>query len=122
MSIRSAEMSTVQLGYNITGCSDHSGQFVAEKILEDTPLDLTSRWSSGVSFKESPDIKHWVLLWHPCNMKEFKLYVGMSEDNLTEVLHASLNNDTVKEMFSLQHSTDTGVCLPTRYVKIEPLS
>ncbi|TFY55491.1 hypothetical protein EVJ58_g8218 [Rhodofomes roseus] len=55
-------------------------------------------------------------------MKEFKVYVGMSEDNMTEVLHAGLRNDSGKETFSIRHSNNAGVCFPTRYVKVMPLS
>lgn len=74
-------------------------------------------------------------------MKEFKVYVGMSEDNMTEVstprhshhaeeyrytarqvLHAALRNDSMKETFTIRHCNNAGVCFPTRYVKIVPLS
>ena len=53
------EPPTVPLVYRIAGCSEHSGKYVAENILEDKPLDQTSRWSSAY---QSPDIKQWLLL------------------------------------------------------------
>lgn len=59
---------------------------------------------------------------HPCNMKEFKLYVGTNEDNMAEILHSSLKNDPIPETFSISHANCAGVCFPTRYVKIVPLS
>lgn len=49
----------VPLVYRIAGCSEPSGKYVAENILEDNPLDQTSRWSSAY---QSPDIKQWLLL------------------------------------------------------------
>lgn len=55
-------------------------------------------------------------------MKEFKLYVGLSEDNMTEVLHAGLKNDPAAEMFYIRSINQAGLTFPTRYVKIEPLS
>ncbi|KAI0084905.1 Muskelin N-terminus-domain-containing protein [Irpex rosettiformis] len=59
---------------------------------------------------------------HPCNMKEFKLYVGQWEDNMTEVLHAGLKNDPIPETFSIRNVNEAGLTFPTRYIKIEPLS
>ena len=58
---------------------------------------------------------------HPCNMKEFKVFVGMTEDNMTEVLHSGLKNDTIPETFAIKHTNSAGVAFPTRYVKIVPI-
>ncbi|KZT71745.1 hypothetical protein DAEQUDRAFT_776737 [Daedalea quercina L-15889] len=131
------EPPTVPLRYHIAGCSEHSGKYAPENILEDNPLDQTSRWSGAYL---SPNVKQWMLLRlqevvvlksitfgkfhkpHPCNMKEFKVYVGLSEDNMAEVLHAALRNDSVKETFTIRHSNNAGICFPTRYVKVVPLS
>lgn len=55
-------------------------------------------------------------------MKEFKLYTGLDEDNMSEVLHSGLKNDPISETFSVKHVNRAGVCFPTRYVKIVPLS
>ena len=55
-------------------------------------------------------------------MKEFKLYVGLSEDNMTEVLHTGLKNDATAETFYIRSVNQAGLAFPTRYVKIEPLS
>ncbi len=55
-------------------------------------------------------------------MKEFKVYIGMSEDNMTEVLAANLKNDVIPETFSIRHTNRSLVEFPTRYVKIVPLS
>ena len=56
------EPPTVQLGYNVVGCSGNSEKYTAEKILEDNPSDLASRWSSASSFLDKPEDKQWVLL------------------------------------------------------------
>ncbi|KAI0949078.1 hypothetical protein AcW1_008781 [Taiwanofungus camphoratus] len=55
-------------------------------------------------------------------MKEFKVYIGLTEDNMTEVLHSGLKNDSIPETFSIRHANNAGVCFPTLYVKIVPLS
>lgn len=55
-------------------------------------------------------------------MKEFKLYVGLDEDNMTEVLHAELKNDHIPETFAIRDVNRAGLAFPTRYVKIQPLS
>lgn len=59
---------------------------------------------------------------HPCNVKEFKIYIGLTEDHLTEVLHSGLKNDGVSETFALRHVNSAGVRIPTRFLKIVPLS
>lgn len=55
-------------------------------------------------------------------MKEFKLYVGTTESNMTEILHAGLMNDPARETFALPHTNAAGIPFPTRYVKIVPVS
>ena len=55
-------------------------------------------------------------------MKEFKLYVGVSKNNMVEVLHLDLKNDNVPETFPVPSVDGSGVSFPTRYVKIVPLS
>ncbi|KAF8658335.1 hypothetical protein AX16_002101 [Volvariella volvacea WC 439] len=59
---------------------------------------------------------------HPCNMKEFKIFVGNSSGHMMEVLHAGLKNDSIPETFPIKYINSVGVCFPTRYVKIVPLS
>ncbi|KAI0063548.1 hypothetical protein BV25DRAFT_1990545 [Artomyces pyxidatus] len=55
-------------------------------------------------------------------MKEFKIYLGMTEDHMTEVLHSSLKDDSVPETFTLRHVNNAGVIFPSRFVKIIPIS
>jgi hypothetical protein len=55
-------------------------------------------------------------------MKDFKVYVGITEENLVEVLHGGLKNDTTAETFPIRHVNNAQVCFPTRYVKVVPLS
>lgn len=55
-------------------------------------------------------------------MKDFKVYVGITEENLVQVLHGGLKNDTTAEAFPIRHVNNAHVCFPTRYVKIVPLS
>ena len=59
---------------------------------------------------------------HPCNMKEFKLYVGLNPDHMIQVLHAGLRDDAVPETFAITHVNRDGVPFPTRFIKIVPLS
>ncbi|KAI0030784.1 Muskelin N-terminus-domain-containing protein [Vararia minispora EC-137] len=125
------------LTFAIAGCSEHSGRYVAENILVNRPHDQTSRWSG---LDEDPHIKQWLLLRldkpaviqsisfgkyhkpHPCNMKEFKIYAGLNANEMTEILHDSLKNDSSPETFSLRYTKSTGVHFPSRFVKIVPLT
>ncbi|KAI9463668.1 Muskelin N-terminus-domain-containing protein [Lactarius psammicola] len=126
-----------QLSYTIAGCSEHSNRFVAENIMVDLPTDPNSRWSG---LHENPSIKQWILLrldtlsvidsitfgkhhkQHPCNMKEFKICVGLTKDRMAEVLSATLKDDSTPETFTLRHVNRAGVPFPSRYLKIVPIS
>jgi hypothetical protein len=55
-------------------------------------------------------------------MKEFRLYAGLTEDNMSEVIHAGLKNDSTPEHFQVKNTNSADVIFPTRYVKIVPLS
>lgn len=128
--------SSVALPYTISQCSAHSGRYIAENILVDSPMDQSSRWSGAYP----GNAKQWIILRletlvvlksitfgkfykpHPCNMKEFKLFVGVNEEHMSEVLHSGLKNDSISETFPIKHVNKAGVCFPTRYVKIVPFS
>ncbi len=51
--------SSVALKYNIAGCSEHSGRYVAENIKIDSPQDQGSRWSGAY---QTANVKQWMLL------------------------------------------------------------
>ncbi len=75
-------------------------------------------------------------------MKEFKILVGLTEGNMTEVtlasitrlkgfltvksckkvLHASLKNDPTPETFSIKSINRVGIPFPTKFIEIVPLS
>ncbi|KAG2364029.1 Muskelin N-terminus-domain-containing protein [Suillus spraguei] len=123
--------------YAIAGCSEHSGNYVPENILVDTPQDPSSRWSGA---QQLPTAKQWILLKletlsvvksitfgkfhrkHPCNMREFRVYVGLNPHHMMQVLHTQLKDDTTNETFPLKHMNSEGICFPTRYIKIVPVS
>ncbi|KAF7376454.1 Muskelin-N domain-containing protein [Mycena sanguinolenta] len=128
----------VALSYSIAASTPHSGPYRVENILVDNPTEQASRWSGGpVPETGTPQ---WLLLRldtlavvhsitfgkfanpHPCNMKNFKVFGGLSEDALTEVLYSELKNDTTPESFELKHFNDQGILTPFRYIKIMPLS
>ncbi|KAF9028988.1 hypothetical protein BDZ89DRAFT_1065702 [Hymenopellis radicata] len=127
---------SVALVYSIAYASPHSGSYAPNNILVDSPADHSSRWSGAhqgpakqcliLRLKSLAVVKSITFgkhsKPHPCNMKEFKVYIGMSEDNMTEVLAANLKNDIIPETFSIRHTNRSLVEFPTRYVKIVPLS
>uniref|UniRef100_A0A8H7Y6Q3 Muskelin N-terminal domain-containing protein n=1 Tax=Psilocybe cubensis TaxID=181762 RepID=A0A8H7Y6Q3_PSICU len=125
----------VPLKYTIASSTPHSGKYGPEHIIQDKPLDQASRWSGAFQ----GNTNQWIILRleslvvlktitfgkyckpHPCNMKEFKVFVGLSEDHMAEVLHAGLKNDSTPETFSLKHVNSSGVPFPTQFVKIVPI-
>jgi muskelin len=128
----------VSVGYSIAGSSEPSGGYVAEHILVDHPQDQSSRWSvPALGMRNRP----WVLsfknvgfllstvhitdrkiaLARPCNMREFEIYAGFTEDNMIEVIHGGLKNDPVPETFHIEDKDAISVCYPTRYVEVVPI-
>ncbi|KAL5507481.1 hypothetical protein ACEPAH_6937 [Sanghuangporus vaninii] len=81
------------------------------------------RSDASMATNRHPD-EHCVIVIsaHPCNMKDFEVHVGLSRDYLTEVLKASLKNDSKPETFPLRHKSKDGLSVPTRFVKIVSLS
>ncbi|KAI6021604.1 Muskelin N-terminus-domain-containing protein [Pisolithus microcarpus] len=133
----STRLPTEVVSYTIASCSEHSGNYVADNIKVDRPLDQASRWSGA---QQAPSMKQWILLRldtlavvksitfgkfhkkHPCNMKEFKVYVGLHPDHMVQVLHTCLKDDAVPESFAIPETNKTGLRFPSRFVKILPLS
>jgi len=54
---------------------------------------------------------------HVCNLKKFKVFGGMNEENMTELLSSGLKNDYNKETFTLKHKIDEQM-FPCRFIKI----
>ncbi|KAG1715773.1 hypothetical protein ID866_1397 [Astraeus odoratus] len=127
--------------YSIAGSSEHSGHYAADNIKVDRPHDQSSRWSGA---QQPPSMKQWILLRldtlavhvdlpesitfgkfhrkHPCNMKEFKVYVGLHPEHMIQVLHTGLKDDVIPETFAIPQSNKAGVPFPTRFIKILPFS
>lgn len=133
----STRLPTEVISYTVVDSSEHSGNYVADNIKVDRPLDQASRWSGA---QQAPSMKQWILLRldmlavvknitfgkfhkkHPCNMKEFKLYVGLHPEHMIQVLHTTLKDDSVPESFAILGANKVGLPFPSRFVKILPLS
>lgn len=61
---------------------------------------------------------------HPCNVKECKIYSGMSPDikSMSLIHWGGLKNDPTPETFEVAFSNAEGILRPTEYICIEPLS
>ncbi|XP_043569159.1 muskelin [Chiloscyllium plagiosum] len=121
------------LTYSVYKWSSYSSIYVPENILVDKPHDQSSRWSSESNYPpqylilklERPAIVQSITFGkyektHVCNLKKFKVYGGMSEENMTELLSSGLKNDYNKETFTLKHKIDDQM-FPCRFIKIVPL-
>ena len=70
---------------------------------------------------------------HPCNVKEFRVYGGLTPKTMTLLLHGGLKNDTNTETFELRTRNSSGVVrlglsdslisqpFPCQYIKVEPM-
>lgn len=56
---------------------------------------------------------------HVCNLRKFKIFGGMSEESMIELLDAGLKNDSVPETFELRCKLDSSY-FPCRFLRIEP--
>ncbi|KAG7169261.1 Muskelin-like [Homarus americanus] len=128
-----ASDNTQPLKYSIHKFSTYSSNYVPENILEDKPNDQASRWSSDsnnppqflILKLEQPAVLKTITFGkyektHVCNIKKFRVYGGLSDDNMILLLESGLKNDTVPETFLLKH-TVSGHQFPVRFVKIVPL-
>ncbi|KAF3859620.1 hypothetical protein F7725_022019 [Dissostichus mawsoni] len=121
------------LTFGVFKWSSYSSTYLPENILVDKPNDQSSRWSSESNYPpqflilklERPAIVQSITFGkyektHVCNLKKFKVFGGMSEENMTELLSSGLKNDYNKETFTLKHKIDEQM-FPCRFVKIVPL-
>ncbi|KAL5034044.1 hypothetical protein RTP6_001923 [Batrachochytrium dendrobatidis] len=122
-----------KLVYDIHACSSYSSSYIPVNILVSKPQDQSSRWSSGsnnqmqfITLKlNSMAVVKTITFGkyckvHVCNLKEFKVYGGITPNHMLELLHSGLRNDTEQETFALKHSAN-GVVFPCLYIKIVPL-
>jgi hypothetical protein len=132
LAIKAAPQETLQ--YSIYNYSSHSGSYYPQNITMNSPTEQSSRWSSGshdqsqyVTLKlEKPVVACQMLFGkfhrpHVCNLKEFKIFGGLDPNNLNEILHDGLNNDTETETFPLRYTYDNMV-FPIQYIKISPIA
>ncbi|KAJ3106961.1 Muskelin 1, intracellular mediator containing kelch motif [Phlyctochytrium planicorne] len=122
-----------KLPYDIHAWSSHSASYYPKNIMVNKPNDQSSRWSSKsndqmqyITIKlDKVSIVHTITFGkyykvHVCNMKEFKVFGGLQPNNMVELLHSGLRNDTEPETFSLKHKIND-VIFPCQYIKIAPL-
>ena len=124
-----------RLPFIVRAWSSFSGLYHPRHILVDKPDDQSSRWSSATNNAsqylllqlEEPCIVraiHFGKFYKPhvCNLKEFKVFVGMTPESMIQVAHAGLHNDDIGETFTLRfHSPVNHLLFVARYVKIVPL-
>ncbi|KAI9001723.1 Muskelin N-terminus-domain-containing protein [Gaertneriomyces semiglobifer] len=126
-------MAPEKLGYDICSWSSHSASYHPKNIMINKPQDQSSRWSSGsnnqmqyITLKlDKLSIVHTITFGkyhkvHVCNLKEFKVFGGLTPNNMIELLHSGLRNDSEPETFSLKHKANE-VVFPCLYIKIVPL-
>ncbi|KAJ3377243.1 Muskelin 1, intracellular mediator containing kelch motif, partial [Entophlyctis sp. JEL0112] len=121
-----------KLNYGVFAWSSHSAGYHPRHVLVNKPTDQSSRWSSG----SNNQVQYLTLKLdkiavvqtitfgkyhkvHVCNLKEFKVYGGLTLNNMTELLHSGLRNDSEPETFSLKHKVND-VVFPCQYIKIAP--
>ncbi|GIZ04438.1 muskelin [Caerostris extrusa] len=121
------------LKYSIYQCSSHSASFVPENVLTDNPNDGTSRWSSETNNPPqfltlklyNPAVVQVISFGkyeksHVCNMKKFKIFGGMMDDSMIELLDGGLKNNNQAESFNLKH-TAGGNMFACKFIKIVPI-
>ncbi|BFZ08913.1 hypothetical protein BsWGS_11952 [Bradybaena similaris] len=122
-----------KLPYIVYKWSSYSYSYLPENIYFDLPSDQLSRWSSDsnnppqfLTLKlEKPAIVKSILFGkyektHVCNLKKFKVYGGLTEEHMVELLDGGLKNDHIPELFPLNYDIE-GSPLPCRFIKIVPL-
>ncbi|KAJ2724942.1 hypothetical protein GGI07_001604 [Coemansia sp. Benny D115] len=121
------------LPYEVCDWSSHLANFLPNNILVDRPHDQASRWSTLVNNHrqyivlrlERPALVRSIKFGkfyktHVCNLKEFKVYGGLTQENMVELLYSGLRNDSEPEIISLRQKLN-GCYIPCQYIKIQPL-
>ncbi|KAJ1819256.1 hypothetical protein LPJ60_003870 [Coemansia sp. RSA 2675] len=111
------------LPYEVHTWSSHSANFMPHNILSDRPHDQASRWATNANNHRqfiTLRLERPALVPHVCNLKEFKVYGGMTQENMVEILYSGLRNDSEAETISLKQRVH-GHYLPCQYIKIQPL-
>lgn len=124
---------STKLQYSVYKCSSYSYNYVPENVLVDNPSDQLSRWSSDSNNPlqflmlklDRPAILDNIVFGkyektHVCNLKKLKVYGGLSEDHMIEILDSGLKNDHIPETFAVRNEID-GNNFPCRYIKIVPI-
>jgi len=124
---------TEKLKYNIHAWSSHSASYHPKNIMVNKPQDQSSRWSSNsnnhmqyITIKlDKMSIVKTITFGkyykvHVCNLKEFKVYGGLTPNNMIELLHSGLKNDCETETFALKYKSND-IVFPCLYIKIVPL-
>lgn len=123
-----------KLPFEIHKYSSYATSYLPENILEDTPTNQASRWSSNTNNPpqflllklKRPAIVQKVKFGkfeksHVCNLKKFRVYGGLDENQMMLLLESGLKNDSIPEIFNLRCLTEEGEKFPVLYVKIMPL-
>ncbi|XP_074644616.1 muskelin-like isoform X2 [Tubulanus polymorphus] len=121
------------LKYTVHKWSTYSSSYFPENILCNNPNDQTSRWSSDSNEPpqflllklEQPCIVKTITFGkyektHVCNLKKFKVFGGLTDDNMLELLESGLKNDHQEETFYLKHTIEEN-SFPCKYIKIVPI-
>ncbi|XP_055379380.1 muskelin isoform X2 [Condylostylus longicornis] len=122
-----------KLDYEIYNYSSYSTSYLPENILEDSPSNQASRWSSNTNNPpqfltlklKRPAIVRQIKFGkfeksHVCNLKKFRIFGGLDEDKMLLLLESGLKNDSTPESFSLRYTTE-GENFPVLFLKIMPL-
>lgn len=123
----------VQLKYTVDRWSSYSPDYPPHNIMVDRPQDQSSRWSSGTNNQrqfitvklEQPAVVGTITFGkyhkvHVCNLREFKVFGGLTADDMIELLHSGLRNDDEPETFPLKYKVG-GIPFPCLYIKVTPL-
>lgn len=132
-SASASKLDLEKLEYAVHKFSSYSPNYHPCNIQEDKPEDQASRWSSDsnnppqfLMLKLSKfAVVHTIKFGkyektHVCNLKKFKVYGGLEEDHMLELLEAGLKNDSKPETFFLRHKVG-GKPFACRYLKIVPI-
>ncbi|KAI9021961.1 Muskelin N-terminus-domain-containing protein [Hyaloraphidium curvatum] len=124
---------TARLKYAVHGFSSYAAAYHPRHILHNKPGDQSSRWASATNNHNqfvTVRLDRMAVVQtitfgkfhkpHVCNLKEFKVYGGVSPEGMVELLHGGLRNDPEPETFSLKHKVDD-VVFPCQFIKIVPL-
>ncbi|KAJ1504400.1 hypothetical protein HMI56_001646 [Coelomomyces lativittatus] len=114
----------IMIPYEIFDYSSAASTYFPHHVLHDQPQDQGSRWTTTESDQSqflTVKLQRKAILRqlifgkfqkpHVCNLKEFRVFAGLSPDSMIEIFHGGLENTPGNETIAVNYQSESGIVL-----------